>query len=671
MTARTSATRRWMVAVSVAASLIVAVGLMQSSPAGASASGPTTEALARPAEETDHSNEPSVAITREYIVTPRLLSQPANRAAWEQLLRDLPTQASESVDPIGTSGSFLIKAGDRAHRQLQEATAVVSVEPNFVFAASTQLESASTVTPTSSADNSRDLIGLPAVASQGARGAGTAVAVLDTGVSFQGTQLSGKRIHPACFSTTNVAQSVESVCPGGASESTATTAAEPCGAPSACNHGTSVAAIAAGKATTVTTVSLAGNTVSGIAPAADVIPIQVFSRFHSSAACGSLPTPCYQAVFDDILRALDYVKNLRVQGTNVVAANLSVGGTQTAQCSSIPWRNAFQALNQAGVAVPVSTGNLGRSSAIMIPACVTGAIPVSATNRSDQVASFADTASGYPILYAPGSDVVTQTFGSAGPSSPIWAAVSGTSFSAPMVTGAIAALKSAFPSATSPMIATRLRQTGSAVSIRQGGTRLGFSHPRIDLSAAYTRLAGADPHVNAVRPQLRAVRVDVSPSRADSVTVRCSSSKRTRTVRAAATRVVVGKFPHRTRVECRSRGHFGTTAGVWSQPQSGYTARPTVRPKKPKVLKRNRKGPTRSRLVFGAPKVATRGAPIQRYIVRCRAPGTAVSRARSNKRRVVLNVPFAQQTRQVGCQVRTKTAAGKSKWSPTRNVRSR
>ena len=75
-------------------------------------------------------------------------------------------------------------------------------------------------------------------------GAGTSVAVLDTGVLSGHEFLSGQVVEQACFSTTYSPGSVTSLCPGGVSQSVGAGAAEPCA--DLCDHGTHVAGIVAG-----------------------------------------------------------------------------------------------------------------------------------------------------------------------------------------------------------------------------------------------------------------------------------------------------------------------------------------------------------------------------------------------------------------------------------------
>ncbi len=106
------------------------------------------------------------------------------------------------------------------------------------------------------------------------KGSGQAVAILDTGVDNDHAALSTKIVSEACYSTTS--GNATSLCPGGAGSSTASNSGDNClTSISGCDHGTHVAGIAA-----------------GVAPEADIIAIQVFSRFDDTAgntACGDFP----------------------------------------------------------------------------------------------------------------------------------------------------------------------------------------------------------------------------------------------------------------------------------------------------------------------------------------------------------------------------------------------
>src|SRR5690606_18764970 len=109
----------------------------------------------------------------------------------------------------------------------------------------------------------------------------------------------------ACFSNANGAGGQVSLCPNGTPTQTGTGAANAntpaclSGSNQLCNHGTHVAGISAGYSATR----------KGVAPNADIIGIQVFTRFNSASDCGSAGAPCVLAYNSDQLAALNYINN--------------------------------------------------------------------------------------------------------------------------------------------------------------------------------------------------------------------------------------------------------------------------------------------------------------------------------------------------------------------------
>jgi len=115
------------------------------------------------------------------------------------------------------------------------------------------------------------LIGAPAAWAAGFSGTGQAVAILDTGVDKTHSFLSGKVVSEACFSSNTLVSST--LCPNGSTATTVTGSGVNCSSfIEGCIHGTHVAGIAAGKGSS-------GVTFSGVAKDANIIAIQVFSRF--------------------------------------------------------------------------------------------------------------------------------------------------------------------------------------------------------------------------------------------------------------------------------------------------------------------------------------------------------------------------------------------------------
>ena len=319
------------------------------------------------------------------------------------------------------------------------------------------------------------LIGAPNAWAAGFSGAGQVVAILDTGVDKAHPFLAGKVVSEACFSTSSFAQSSSSVCPGGAQESTSSGSGVNCTVSSSCDHGTHVAGIAAGK----------GTSFSGVARDANIIAIQVFSRFDSFQACSSSGSPpCVLSFVSDQIKGLERVFALR-NSFNIAAVNMSLGGGQfSSNCDSEPQKAIIDSLRSVNIATVIASGNNGFKSALASPGCISSAISVGSTGDGsgatalDTVSSFSNSAS-FLSLLAPGNLIRSSVPGGG------FANFQGTSMAAPHVTGAWAILKSKQPSATVTAVYTALRDTGLPVTDVNGITK-----PRIRVDLAANALGG-------------------------------------------------------------------------------------------------------------------------------------------------------------------------------------
>jgi subtilisin family serine protease len=322
---------------------------------------------------------------------------------------------------------------------------------------------------------STPLIGATRAWAAGYTGAGWTVAVLDTGVDSTHPFLTGKVISEACYSSTIAGRS-NSSCPGGMASSTGAGSGAPCSL-AACNHGTHVAGIAAGK----------GFSFSGVARDASLIAIQVFSSFLTSTDCGSRATPCALSFFSDQILGLERVYALR-STYNIAAVNISIGGGgSTVPCdATLPsMKSIIDQLRAVNIATVIASGNDGFADKLAAPACISTAISVASTADgtpgslpADIVSSFSNT-NQYLSLFAPGETILSSVPGGG------FANFVGTSMAAPHVAGAWALIKSKSPAAPVTQVLDALTATGTAIV----DPRNGITKPRINIDFALRRHA--------------------------------------------------------------------------------------------------------------------------------------------------------------------------------------
>jgi uncharacterized repeat protein (TIGR01451 family) len=262
-----------------------------------------------------------------------------------------------------------------------------------------------------------------------------------------------------------------------------------------CNHGVHVTGIAAGEDSPANPQGF-----SGVAPAAFIIAIQVFTRFTCPNPAGR-PTPCLLTSLMDQMNALDYVNTTLVPVWDIAAINMSIGGDPSNVACDAPTRRRpphalkvpIDALLANGVATVISSGNNGWTDTITGPGCISTAVTVGAVIDAHVVifnmGNLVD-------ILAPGQGVVSSvpdnTFGS----------MSGTSMAAPHVTGAFAVIRSIVGTSMSVAdILQLLQNTGELITDARAannpdgfgsGTLTGYVKPRLQLDAAVAELLPAD-----------------------------------------------------------------------------------------------------------------------------------------------------------------------------------
>lgn len=319
------------------------------------------------------------------------------------------------------------------------------------------------------------LINQPQTATAGYTGAGTYVAVLDTGVDYRHADFGSCTAANTPASTCRVSQVREQVASDGALDDD--------------GHGTNVASI-----------------VSRVAPGAKIIAIDVFLVTGTNAD----GTPKRTSAPSDQLNAITWLISQKRAGINIVAMNLSLG-TKTASTGACTDDRSFGVARSLGIIPVVSTGNAAYAipgnvgtftNGISTPACIPSALSVGAVYDSnvgsytsinsctdavtsaDKITCFSQSGPNLTML-APGTWIRAAATG--GGSSTV--SYSGTSQAAPHVAGAVAVLAAAKPSATAGELQTALSSSGPRILDARNNVTKG----RLDLYAAVRSLIGTVP----------------------------------------------------------------------------------------------------------------------------------------------------------------------------------
>ncbi|GIH92541.1 S8 family serine peptidase [Planobispora siamensis] len=381
------------------------------------------------------------------------VTAPAETAPVAGQAQALP-DAEVVLQPPDTS-FIVVEATGEALAALAEDPRVVSVRRDRTYSPASLASLASSL----------QVIGADKVHAAGVRGAGQTIAVIDTGIDADHPALNGKVVEQACFSAAD--GTVESLCPNGQTADPGSADAETAkcvhdGA-NLCDHGTHVAGIA-----------------HAVAPDADIVAVQVFSRDNDCLGDGSGEV-CLTAYESSLLLALDHVARLKDSRPGLVSANLSLGGglfegscDDVAELQSM--KEKVDALRARGVAVAAAAGNDGVTGG-GAPGCFSGAVTVGATGDDDHVASWSNHGPTLD-LFAPGLEIDSAVPGGG------TQVYSGTSMATPYVAGAFALMAGKFPGEAPDALLDRLRTAGRPI------TYAGVTTPRLDLGVA---VLGGEP----------------------------------------------------------------------------------------------------------------------------------------------------------------------------------
>ncbi|HDP95602.1 MAG TPA: hypothetical protein ENN40_09615 [Candidatus Aminicenantes bacterium] len=310
----------------------------------------------------------------------------------------------------------------------------------------------------------------------GYTGAGEYVAILDSGIRRSHEAFQGKAVVEQCYS-------LKADCPNGQREMSGPGAAHMY-APQyyGYDHGTHVSGIATGNN---------GGSFRGIAPDANLIHIQVFSRF-SAAECNS-SEPCVMSYNSDQLKALEFVFSRRNQ-LRIAAVSMSLGGGEYDNAAACDIDNpnvkhAIDNLRAAGIPTVISAGNDSLCNGLSAPACISSAIAIGATTKNDQEASFSNFHPQMLDFFAPGQSIRSATGGS-NSSYQYWG---GTSMAAPMVAGGFAIFRQYSREVPVHELVTALEYSGRSVVTK---CQTGVEKPRINVGEALMSLMSIAPPVN-------------------------------------------------------------------------------------------------------------------------------------------------------------------------------
>jgi len=306
-------------------------------------------------------------------------------------------------------------------------------------------------------DVSVPLIGADDQQARGYTGNGIVVAVLDSGLDRDHTDLSSNLVGEACFLDNDGTIDGRGLCPNGSDRQLGPGAAE-----DMAGHGTHVSGI-------ITSDGIVSSV--GVAPHTDIVAIKVLD---------DTPFSGIFYAFSEIVAALDYILANRPD-VQVINMSLVTFATFTGHCDNSTAYNmagaaVINTLRASGVTAFASSGNNGSGTHMSSPACLSNVISVGATDDNDVVAAFTDSNSTLDIM-APGAGIVSDAIGNGVISA------SGTSMAAPHAAGCAALLIESGVATTPDQIENFLET--SAIQVTDSTNGLTF--PRIDCHPSVTQ----------------------------------------------------------------------------------------------------------------------------------------------------------------------------------------
>ena len=299
------------------------------------------------------------------------------------------------------------------------------------------------------------LIGANTWHDAGVTGNGVVVAVLDSGLDTDHSDLVAALMHQECFLDNDGSIDGSGLCPNGSDRQSGVGAAE-----DDAGHGTHVTGIIASR----------GNQSSvGVAPGTGIVSIKVTTG------------PSFSGVFyyfSEIVAALDFIINNRPD-VQIINMSLVTDAVFTGDCdNSTSWTiagaSAINTLRARGVIAFASSGNTGSGTRMTAPACLSNVISVGATDNADNVASLTSSNTSTDIM-APGVSILSSNLSDG------TTTASGTSMASPHAAGCAALLIASGEVATPDQIETRLETSPVQVTDATNG----LTFPRIECSLTF------------------------------------------------------------------------------------------------------------------------------------------------------------------------------------------
>ena len=364
----------------------------------------------------------------------RVLAKPSSGASDAAIGSALRSTGAREIGRVPRIGVRILQVPAKGEARV---IAALSKNPNFEFAEPDYVANI-ILTPNDPyyAANQWHLpkVNAPAAWDKTTGSAGVTVAVVDSGVQATHPDLAGRVLAGYDFVNNDADPSDDN------------------------GHGTAVAGVAAAR----------GNDGIGVAGAAwnvSILPVKVMAANGSGS---------HSAIANGINYSAD-------RGARII--NLSIGGTS----SSRTLQSSVNYANNKGCILIAAAGNNG-SSTTVYPAAYSGVTAVSALTQADTLASFSSYGS-FVDISAPGEGITTSWVNGG------YVAISGTSFSSPLVAGIAALALSVNPSLSNTAMASLL--TSNADDLGAAGKDIYFGAGRVNAARV---VSTATPVADTVAP---------------------------------------------------------------------------------------------------------------------------------------------------------------------------